>query len=172
VAVEADGSVRVKAPLDVPTEKLEAIVRLKASWILRHRRRQEDLPPSPRERCFESGEGYLYLGRQYRLKRVEGERLPERARELWPLIGVEPADVLLREPRQRWGSCDARGALRLNWRIVQAPRRLIDYVVLHELAHLVHADHGNDFWTLLGRALPDYEKRRDELRLLGRRLVW
>ena len=69
---------------------------------------------------------------------------------------------LLRRPRD----------LRFNWRIIQAPRRLVDYVVGHELVHLVHPDHDREFWALLGRAMPDYEKRREALRHLGRRLEW
>jgi predicted metal-dependent hydrolase len=60
----------------------------------------------------------------------------------------------------------------LNWRIVQAPHRLIDYVVAHELVHLRHADHTRDFWTDLGVVMPEYEERREELRRIGRLLVW
>ncbi len=163
-----------------------------------------------------SGESFLYLGRQYRLKVRPGEgaetqvrcergwlavdverdlpaaeraervrtglvewyrehaarRLPERVDEWAPRVGVEPAGVLIREPRKRWASCDARGHLRFNWRLIQAPRRLVDYVVVHELVHLVHPDHDRDFWALVGRAMPDYEARREALRRLGRRLEW
>jgi hypothetical protein len=70
-----------------------------------------------------------------------------------------------------WTSCDARGNLRSNWRVIQAPRRLVDDLVVHELAHLVHPDHGREF-SLPGRAIPDYQERREALRRLGRRLVW
>ena len=59
-----------------------------------------------------------------------------------------------------------------NWRIVQAPTRLIDYVVAHELVHLVYPDHTRDFWATLGREMPDYEARREALRRLGRQVVW
>lgn len=100
------------------------------------------------------------------------ERLPERVAAWTEAVGAEPAAVLLREPRKRWGSCDAAGRLRLNWRIVQAPRRLIDYVVVHELVHLLHPDHDAAFWAAVGRVLPDYEARREDLRRLGTRLVW
>ena len=73
---------------------------------------------------------------------------------------------------QVWGSCDTKGVLRLNWRIVQAPKRLIEYVVAHEIVHVLHADHGRAFWAALGRVMPDYEARRDELRKLGPSLEW
>ena len=87
-------------------------------------------------------------------------------------LGLHPSSVLIREPRKRWGSTDARGNIRFNWRIIQAPTRLIDYVVAHELVHLAHPDHTRDFWATLGRAMPDYEVRREALRRLGRQVVW
>jgi predicted metal-dependent hydrolase len=84
---------------------------------------------------------------------------------------AEPG-VLVRDQRRRWGSCDPGGTVRLSWRIVQAAPRLVDYVIAHELVHLRHAHHGADFWAALGRAMPDYERRRDELRRIGPALVW
>lgn len=80
-------------------------------------------------------------------------------------------DVLVTDQAKRWGSC-SRGVLRFNWRLLQAPRSLVDYVVAHEVTHLRHQDHGTKFWAALGRILPDYEERRERLRQLGRELVW
>ena len=80
--------------------------------------------------------------------------------------------MLIREQAKRWASCDAAGALRFNWRIIQAPRRLVEYVVAHELVHLVHADHTAAFWARLGQAMPDYEGRKEALRKLGPQLWW
>jgi predicted metal-dependent hydrolase len=87
-------------------------------------------------------------------------------------VGVYPVSVLVRAQRTRWGSADARGNLRFNWRIVQASTRLFDYVVAHELVHLLHPDHTRDFWATLGRLMPDYETRREKLRVIGRAMVW
>ncbi len=70
------------------------------------------------------------------------------------------------------GSCDAAGTLRLNWRIAQAPTRLIDCVVVHELAHLLHRDHTRAFWATLAEAIPDYESDKMRLLKLGPRLTW
>ena len=60
----------------------------------------------------------------------------------------------------------------LNWRIIQAPMRLVDYVVVHELVHLRHRGHGRDYWQALGRVMPDYERRREDLRQRGAGLAW
>ena len=64
------------------------------------------------------------------------------------------------------------GAGKLNWRIIQVPMRLVDYVVVHELVHLLHRGHGREYWRALGKVMPDYERRREELRRVGARLEW
>lgn len=86
-------------------------------------------------------------------------------------VGQPEPRVLVREQERRWGSCSP-GVVRFNWRIIQAPMRLVDYVVAHELIHLLHDDHGKEFWAALGRLLPDYEARRDHLRAVGARFIW
>jgi len=100
------------------------------------------------------------------------ERLPERVEPWRARLGLAPAEILIRSQEKRWASCDGQGILRFNWRIIQAPVSLIDYVVAHELVHLLHRHHTPDFWAALGRLLPDYEERRDALRRIGERLVW
>ena len=62
--------------------------------------------------------------------------------------------------------------MRVNWRIVQAPIPLIEYVLAHELVHLTHRSHGPEFWATLGRMMPDYEERRRRLRGIGPALEW
>lgn len=98
--------------------------------------------------------------------------LPRRLDEICTRLGLDRPVMLLREPQKRWGSCDAGGTLRINWRIIQAPPALIDYVLVHELVHREHRQHGPAFWAALGRHLPDYERRREALRQLGEKLVW
>ena len=210
ITVDLRGRVQLRAPADTPIERLDQMVHHKARWIVNKLKRTSDLPPPITEREFVSGETFLYLGRQYRLrvKRVgngaphgvkldrgrlvatvalpeavrpalvdwyrglAARRLPERVAEWAPRVGVEPPTVLLREQRKRWASCDVKGVIRVNWRIIQAPRRLVDYVVAHELVHLKYRHHTPNFWALLGRVMPNYEHRREALRSIGSRLVW
>ena len=87
-------------------------------------------------------------------------------------MGVPLPALLTREQQKRWGSCDPGGTLRLNWKVLQAPIGLVDYVVAHELVHLLHTDHTPAFWACLGRAMPDYDRRKDALRRMGPRLEW
>jgi predicted metal-dependent hydrolase len=87
-------------------------------------------------------------------------------------VGVPVPRLLVTEPPKRWGSASKTGVVRINWRAIQAPPALVEYVVAHELVHLRHDDHSRAFWTALGRILPDYESRKDRLRALGPSLVW
>lgn len=105
-------------------------------------------------------------------RRRAAEYLTAKVAQLAPRVGAVPARVRISDPPKRWGSAAKDGTLRLNWRIVQAPLPLVEYVVVHELAHLTHPDHGRDFWATVGRVLPDYEQRRERLRVLGPSLVW
>jgi len=101
-----------------------------------------------------------------------GQRLPERVHVWAPKVGVRSPQMLIREQRRRWGSCDPKGNLRLNWRVIQAPMKLVDYVVVHELVHVIEKEHSKKFWAGVGRVMPDYEARREELRHLGPDLQW
>lgn len=79
--------------------------------------------------------------------------------------------VLLSSARTRWGSCHSSGRIHLNWRLVQMPLRLVDYVVAHEVAHLLEMNHSQRFWRILGRLVPDYAARRIEVRREGHRYL-
>ena|SRR6185437_10947338 len=100
------------------------------------------------------------------------ERIESRMRVWAERLNAFPRRVSVREQRARWGSADVRGNLRFNWRIAQAPTRLLDYVIAHELVHLFYHDHTREFWSTLGRVMPDYEARRERLRVIGRAMVW
>jgi predicted metal-dependent hydrolase len=99
-------------------------------------------------------------------------RLPDRVARWIDKVDVQVQEVLVREQQKRWGSCDSSGTLRFNWRIIQAPMPLVDYVVAHELVHLRHRDHTRAYWSMLGQAMPEYELRRKHLARLGQNLVW
>lgn len=85
----------------------------------------------------------------------------EAVQALMPLyskqMGVKPKRVTIKEQKKRWGSCSSLGHLHFNWRLSMAPQEVIAYLVVHELAHLVHMNHSKDFWTLVARHMPDYK---------------
>lgn len=84
-----------------------------------------------------------------------------------PLMSVAPNQIKLSSARTQWGSCTSRGVIRLNWQLVKMPLHLIDYVVVHELAHLIEMNHSAAFWRIVESACPDFAKCRVELRGYG-----
>lgn len=201
----------VAAPLRTAASKIEAIVRRRAGWILRH---EADAARATHERRFVSGESLPYLGRLVRMwvreddvsrvelrfhhwqfdvtvpSRITARRrrgvisrafehwyreralmhLDRRSAVLAARLGVRPTGVLVRDQRRRWGSCSPEGVLRFNWRLVMQAPALIDYVVVHELAHLRSRTHGADYWSHVAMLVPDHRERRTRLRELGRQL--
>jgi hypothetical protein len=94
----------------------------------------------------------------------------ERVEKYAPAMGCQPAAIRITSPQRRWGSCGATGSLNLNWRLVMAPREVIEYVVVHELAHLKHRHHGRDFWDFVEAFAPDYRRHRKWLKDNGHHL--
>jgi hypothetical protein len=79
-------------------------------------------------------------------------------------MGLKPTRVTVRDQRSRWGSASRKGTLSFSWRLVMAPPEILDYVVVHELAHLRWAGHGVRFWSLVRRFAPAAEHNRRWLR--------
>lgn len=93
-----------------------------------------------------------------------------RVGEIAARMRVRPGPVRLTGARARWGSCSPRGTIRLNWRLVLAPERIIEYVIVHELAHLEHLDHSVRFWVCVEKAMPDHRDAVQWLRQHGHEL--
>lgn len=89
--------------------------------------------------------------------------LPRRIERHQSRITAGPKSVRVGDLGFRWGSCGARGSLNFYWMLLQLPMRLIDYVVAHELAHLVVPDHSLEFWKTLRALMPDCMERKEEL---------
>ena len=206
VQIRVDSSgVKVAAPAKAPREYLQALVRKRASWILKQTASVSEVQPLQ----FVSGESLAFLGRNVPLviqpadvnstevsldlwsfqvttphnlsteTRYESIRLAvvgwykDRAAQTlessvdrwWPLLGRgEKSRVLIRDQRHRWASCSYDGTLRFNWRVMMLEPPLIEYIVVHELAHLTHRNHSKDFWTLVYDTVPEARDRRRRLR--------
>ena len=101
------------------------------------------------------------------LKREAALLFPSRLALLAPACARRPTGLQLSSARTRWGSCTAAGVVRLNWRLVQAPLAVLDYVIAHELAHLKHMDHSAAFWAETARLFPDWRNARAWLKQHG-----
>jgi predicted metal-dependent hydrolase len=205
ITVDRDATLVLRAPATVSRERVERFVESKRSWVYRKLAEKEAVIGPPVIKQFVDGEGFTYLGRNYRLKieeGVDGVRLergrfwmspstavcgPEAMRrwymktgEHWLRRRIEPwanrmgaqgIDVAVRDLGYRWGSTKGTSHINIHWATLQLPASLIDYVIVHELAHLKELNHTDRYWTEVGRAMPDFERRRQDLLTTGTR-VW
>lgn len=145
--------------LTVPTvytpSSIEHFMRSKIAWIRRH------IAPRSRHATKRSKRSV----KQYREHAVAARALVlSRLEHFNQVYGYSYGQVRIRDQRTRWGSCSKKGNLNFNHRIVLLPEALVDYVIVHELCHLKEFNHSKDFWALVARTIPDYQKRRHELR--------
>lgn len=94
-------------------------------------------------------------------------KITERVKLYASKMGVTPSKVVLKDQKMRWGTCTQQHAIYINWRVLMAPMRVIDYVLVHELAHINYANHSKEYWQFLRSIMPDYEERKEWLRVNG-----
>lgn len=115
---------------------------------------------------------------QRRLKTYEN-RYRKSAREIFEkrvayyhtITGGNYTSITIRDQRSRWGSCSSRGTLSFNYRLVFAPAKVLDYVVVHELCHLTHMNHSKDFWNMVASVMPEYKVYKTWLKEHGQELT-
>jgi len=96
--------------------------------------------------------------------------LPERLDALALRVGRRPTAVKVKYQQRRWGTCSAKGVINLNWQLIMTPLEVIDYVIVHELCHLMIHNHQREFWNCVARYVPDYGEHREWLRVNSRAL--
>lgn len=100
------------------------------------------------------------------------QHFPVRARLIAETLGIPAPTVKVVDQSKRWGSCDSRGRIRLNWRVIMAPMPLVDYVIAHEACHVLEHNHSRRFWRSLETIMPDYEDRLRRLDRMGHLFLW
>lgn len=152
--VRADGTVRVTVPWRGSRAEAAAFLHARREWVAREMRRLQ---------AARAG-ATLPAGVEAALRRQAARELPERLAELARLHGFTVKAVSVRNQRTRWGSCSPAGRISLNWRLIQVPSAVRDYVLLHELTHLRHLNHSARFWRELARLCPAHAEARRWLR--------
>jgi len=105
----------------------------------------------------------------YRL--VAKQVLTKKAQDYANLTGLVPAAVKINSAKTRWGSCSGKKSINFSWRLIMADEDVIDYVVVHELAHIREPNHSARFWGVVASVLPDYKERQERLKSLQKRLA-
>ncbi|HML46348.1 MAG TPA: SprT family zinc-dependent metalloprotease [Clostridia bacterium] len=141
----------VRAPLRIPRQEIDRLVRQHADWIertLRDRRAHREAHPLPSE------------AEAARLRQLARETLPGRVAHYAALMGLTPASIKVTSAKKRFGSCSGRNGLCFSYLLMRYPKEAIDYVVVHELAHIRHKNHSPAFHALVASILPDAAARR------------
>lgn len=176
LVVREHGELEVRVPLACSEAEIRRFLESRADWILTHmeaqRRRSDEKEASRPHRSEEEKERL-----QMDCIRKMRELLPERIALYEPLLPPSHRPITrvsVRGQKTRWGSCSLRGSLSFNWKLALAPEEcrdeIIDYVVVHELCHLVHMNHSVAFWSEVERILPDCQKSRKWLKENGYQL--
>lgn len=105
------------------------------------------------------------------LRHQAKEIISKRASKIKEKLGIDYNQLFIKDQKTRWGSCSSQGNLNFNYRIVMAPLPVIDYLVAHELAHLIEMNHSKNFWALIESVCPDYKKHRQWLNDTGKDLT-
>jgi predicted metal-dependent hydrolase len=114
----------------------------------------------PKEGMSEQVKAKLLVWYLERAKEKINERINYYAR----LVGKMPKKTIIASQGKRWGSCSHSGIIRMNWKIIMAPVSILDYVIVHELYHLLYPNHSTEFWRKVGSIIPDYKNKRQWLK--------
>ena len=158
----------VKAPFSASRRDVEAFLRKRPHWVLAH---YDAMQEKMEKLSQQNGNSHLSefqkeaLEKRYRS--LARECITRRASYYAAQLGVTYSSIRIAEQKTRWGSCSSRGTLSFHWRLVLAPPAVMDYVVVHEVCHLIHMDHSPDFWAEVESLMPDYKVYKTWLRKNG-----
>lgn len=187
--IDAIGLITVKAPKGTSDEMILGAVERHGEWILDKLRKGREARQAPKAKEYQEEGKFLFLGKEYplhelitvgewdaeklklelkkfyfaRLKKIVAERITVYQNQL----RVKPKTIEIVESRTKWGSCSADKKLTFNYRLAMAPVEVIDYVIIHELCHLLHMNHDRSFWRRLGSVMPDYKEKEEFLARFG-----
>lgn len=168
--VKAGGEIIVRIPGHFPVHSVDAFLEDKKEWIYNAYLRQKDKVSLSQTRKEEKSDPRLsYLEKKYRdaAKRY----LYERVEYYTQITGDAYSGIRIADQKTRWGSCSSNKTLSFSWRLMLAPPRVMDYVVIHEVCHLRHMNHSKDFWRMVASLDPDYKEHRKWLKENGNTLV-
>lgn len=180
--IKPDGALIVRVPLRVDMKRVYNFIKEKNKWIItkqseiknkflqREQLRSELGAPGLNE--------VLFLGEKIKLELKKSELILWYKREALKHLSARVdfftkkfflnySRVKINSAKTRWGSCSSRGNINFSWRLIMAPPQVVDYVVIHEIAHLKHKNHSQKFWNFVAEMMPDFAQHRKWLKKHG-----
>ena len=148
--LDRDGRAVVRAPYGVKKEFIDRFIAEHEGWLARAREKQQNRRLAHPEPTDEERKALIARAKEY---------LPMRVDYWSGIMGLTPTGLKITSARTRFGSCSGKNSLCFSWRLMQYPPEAIDYVVVHELAHIRHHDHSPAFYALIERYMPDWRER-------------
>ncbi|WP_046227952.1 M48 family metallopeptidase [Paenibacillus dauci] len=190
IQLDPNGLLTVKAPNGTPEDAIIRLVEQHSEWVLDNLRRLSSRQPAPEARAYEDYGTFMYLGREHKLEELiettdaDEDMLRNRLKKFYfssckkvinqriaayqQQLKVKPKSIDIVESTTKWGSCSFDKKLTFNYRLAMAPVEVIDYVIVHELCHLLHMNHDRSFWRKVGGIMPDYKEKEEYLARYGR----
>lgn len=193
IHIDSSGRITLKAPKKTSEETIKSVVERNGKVILEKLKSIEADSETLKLKAYEEEGKFLYLGKYYSLhelieieglneeelklklkkfyfsscKKIVGERIKSYQLQL----KVKPKMFEIVESRTKWGSCSSDKKLTFNYRLAMAPIEVIDYVIIHELCHLLHMNHDRSFWRRVGSIMPDYKEKEEFLARYGQAMT-
>ena len=150
-----DGALVVKAPYGTGRDRIESVVSSHSEWIRKHIEKQVE-----KNRKYDS----LSDADIKKLRKLAKDILPRKVAYFADIMGLKYGRITITGAKTRFGSCSSKGNLAFSYRLMLYPNEAIDYVVVHELSHLVQMNHSPAFYKVVASVLPDYKKRMKMLK--------
>ncbi|MBP3918835.1 MAG: M48 family metallopeptidase [Clostridia bacterium] len=157
IEVKSDGRVIVHAPLRLPQKEIDTFLQAKAAWIAAAKEKMQNRAISPMQQPLTADEIAV-------LKARAAAYLPERAAFWSKRTGLVPTGIRITDAQKRFGSCSGKNSLCFSYRLMCYPPEDIEYVVLHEIAHIRYHNHSKAFYALIARYMPDFRQRERHLK--------
>lgn len=177
ITVKENGEVIAKAPLFMSSKKIVEFIQEKSGWIQKQQIKLAERENITSQYDFEK---YVYInGNKYLWEDVKNQdkRMTKASfytknfnnfviirAEQWSKLFKKAISFRLCNSRSIWGSCNASNVIKLNWKMILLPQELQDYIIVHELCHTIQLNHSPKFWNEVGKYLPDYKKRKNDLK--------
>lgn len=165
IEIRPDATVLVRAPLLMKDAEIQKFVKEKERWIITHLEKVEE-----RKRRSENTEK-LSAEELCKLADLARKVIPVKVNHYASLMNVQYGRITIRNQKTRWGSCSGKGNLNFNCLLMLAPDEVVDYVVVHELCHLIEMNHSKAFWEQVERVMPDYKRHRKWLKEHGNEIM-
>lgn len=160
--IAADGQLTVRAPMRTPKSTVDRFFMEKEAWVLKHLTHAvKNTAPAPPPLSEQERRRYMEIARDV---------FSQKTAYYASIMQVTYGRITIREQKTRWGSCSSKGNLNFNWRLIFAPEKVLDYIVIHELAHRKEMNHSQAFYRVVASVMPDYKEQQKWLRERGQEL--